>query len=85
MKEPDLKGYVVTRSHNAAAGPYTALTTSPLPPSATEFSDTGAFAHGQNFYLVIAIDTAGNMGTSIPSMGLVPDNTPPRAPDARDT
>jgi len=80
VKEPDLRGFVVTRSHNAAAGPYTTLTTKPLPPTATEFSDTGAFAHGQNFYMVIALDTAGNMGTSMPAMGLVPDNTPPAAP-----
>ncbi len=80
VKEPDFKGYVITRSHNAAAGPYTALTTKPLPPSATEYTDTGAFPHGQNFYMVVALDTAGNMGTSIPAMGLVPDNTPPAAP-----
>ena len=80
VKEPDFKGYVVTRSHNAAAGPYTAVTTGLLPTTATEFTDTGAFAHGQNFYLVVALDTAGNMGTSIPTMGLVPDNTPPGIP-----
>ena len=80
VKEPDFKGYVVTRSHNAAAGPYTALTSGLIPPTATEFIDTGAFAHGQNFYLVVALDTAGNMGTSIPTMGLVPDNTPPGIP-----
>ncbi|HVS96878.1 MAG TPA: hypothetical protein VHE54_10340, partial [Puia sp.] len=80
VREPDFKGYVITRSHNAAAGPYTAITNKLLSPSATEFEDTAAFPHGQNFYLVVALDTAGNMGTSIPAMGLVPDNTPPAAP-----
>jgi hypothetical protein len=80
VREPDFKGYVVSRSHNAAAGPYTALNNVVLPPSATEFTDTGAFAHGQNFYMVVALDTAGNMGTSLPAMGLVPDNTPPGTP-----
>ncbi|HTR31792.1 MAG TPA: hypothetical protein VMH27_21110 [Puia sp.] len=80
VREADFKGYVVSRSHNAAAGPYTSLNNVLLPPSATEFTDTGAFAHGQNFYMVIALDTAGNMGTSLPAMGLVPDNTPPGVP-----
>ncbi|MDP4151324.1 MAG: hypothetical protein Q8943_18100 [Bacteroidota bacterium] len=80
LREDDFKGYLVTRSHNAVAGPYSAITEKLLPPSTTQFTDTSAFAHGQNFYIVLALDTAGNTASSLPAMGLVPDNTPPAMP-----
>ncbi len=80
LKEADFKGYLVTRSHNVVAGPYLPLTQQILPPSTTQFEDDSAFAHGQNFYIVLAVDTAGNTASSIPAMGLVPDNTPPAIP-----
>lgn len=79
FREKDFKGYMVTRSHNAVMGPYTSLTKL-LEPSVTQFTDTGAFAHGQNYYIILAVDTAGNIAYSIPVMALVPDNTPPAIP-----
>ncbi|HTQ63451.1 MAG TPA: hypothetical protein VMI12_01565 [Puia sp.] len=79
LKEKDFKGYVVTRA-KLVSGPYTPLNTKLLDPQAVQFTDTAAFTHGQNFYIVIALDTAGNMGPSIPAMGLVPDKTPPITP-----
>ncbi len=80
FKEGDFKGYMVTRSHNAVMGPYATLTSKLLEPSVTQFTDTGAFAHGQNYYIVLAVDTAGNIAYSVPVMALVPDNTPPIVP-----
>ncbi len=80
IKEKDFEGYYVTRSHNAVSGPYTSITQAMLDPSITQFTDTGAFVHGQNFYIIAALDTAGNIGSSLPTMGLVPDNTPPVMP-----
>jgi hypothetical protein len=79
LKEKDFKGYVVTRAH-LVNGPYVSLTPTLLDPQATQFTDTAAFAHGQNFYIVLVVDTAGNTASSIPAMGLVPDHTPPVAP-----
>jgi fibronectin type 3 domain-containing protein len=80
FKEGDFKGYLVTRSHNAVAGPYSPITSQILPSTTTQFEDDSAFAHGQNFYIVLALDTAGNTAYSIPAMGLIPDNTPPAVP-----
>ncbi len=80
IKEPDLKGLMVSRAHNDVNGPYEIISGKLLDPSVDQFTDTSAFIHGQNFYLVIAVDTANNMGASAPAMGLVPDKTPPAAP-----
>lgn len=79
LKEKDFKGYIVTRAR-LVSGPYTALHSGFLNPETTQFSDTSAFAHGQNYYVVLAVDTAGNSAPSIPAMGLVPDVTPPAIP-----
>lgn len=79
IKEKDFKGYIITRAH-LVSGPYTALTPAMLGTQVTQFEDTAAYQHGQNFYMVLVVDTAGNMAPSIPAMGLVPDKTPPAAP-----
>ena len=79
LKEKDFKGYIVTRSH-LVSGPYTALNQGFLDPQSIQFTDTAAFEHGQNFYILLAVDTAGNSSSSIPAMGLVPDHTPPAVP-----
>ncbi|MBS1975494.1 MAG: hypothetical protein JST13_14180, partial [Bacteroidetes bacterium] len=79
LLEKDFKGYIVTRAH-LVNGPYTALHQGFLDPKSTDFTDTAAFPHGQNYYVVLAVDTAGNSAPSIPAMGLVPDHTPPAIP-----
>ncbi len=79
LLEKDFKGYVVTRAH-LVSGPYIALNQGFLDPHATQFTDTSAFEHGQNFYIILVVDTAGNSSPSIPAMGLVPDHTPPAVP-----
>jgi hypothetical protein len=78
-KEGDFAGWMVTKARQVG-GPYTTLTPALLPADQTTFVDTGAFAHGQTYYIVAAVDTAGNMGVSMAAMALVPDTTPPVAP-----
>jgi fibronectin type 3 domain-containing protein len=78
-KETDFAGWMVTKARQVG-GPYSALTPALLAADQTSLIDTGAFAHGQTYYIVAAVDTAGNMGVSMAAMALVPDTTPPAAP-----
>ena len=55
--EPDLAGYTVLRS-SIAGGPYVALTTTPVTTSA--FSDATLQSGERAFYVVRAVDAAGN-------------------------
>jgi uncharacterized protein len=77
--EKDCKGYYISRAHTVN-GPYETLNEQLLPAAATEFTDEHAFAHGGSFYMVIAVDTANNISSSVPAMGLVPDVTAPAVP-----
>lgn len=77
--EKDCKGYYVTRA-KTINGPYETLNKDLLLPSATEYTDNNAYTHGGSFYIVVAVDTANNISSSTPAMGLVPDNTPPAIP-----
>jgi fibronectin type 3 domain-containing protein len=77
--EKDCKGYYITRAKNTN-GPYETINKQLLPPTATSFDDEDAFVHGRNFYTVVALDTANNISTAVPAMGLVPDNTAPAMP-----
>jgi len=77
--EKDCKGYYISRAKNIN-GPYETLNQQLLPANATEYTDINAYAHGGNFYMVITVDTANNISSSTPAMGLVPDVTPPGAP-----
>ena len=79
IKEPDFAGYLVGRS-DKASGPFSPLTTDPLPVNATEYTDKDAVAHGTNYYIVAAIDTAGNAGSSIPAYAFITDTIPPAKP-----
>ncbi len=79
LREKDFKGYLVSRAH-LINGPYTLLSEKLIDPSAVQFTDTAAFEHGQNFYILMVVDTAGNHAESIPAMAMVPDKTPPAVP-----
>ena len=79
IHEPDFSGYLIGRGENAT-GPYMPLVLNPLPVSATEFIDSTASLHGTNYYVVSAIDTAGNAGTSIPAYVVMVDSIPPAKP-----
>ena len=77
--EPDCKGYYITRASNIN-GPYETLNQQILSPTANEFTDNNAIVHGGSFYIVVAVDTANNISSSVPAMGIIPDNTPPAIP-----
>ncbi len=79
IKEGDFKGYYVTRARKIE-GPYLTLTDKLLAPETIAYTDEQAYEHGSNFYMVVAVDTAGNISSSLPGMGIVPDKTPPAAP-----
>jgi uncharacterized protein len=79
IKEPDFVGYLVGRS-DKATGPFFPLNTEPLPANATEYIDKDAIAYGTNYYIVAAIDTAGNAGSSIPAYAIIADTIPPAKP-----
>ena len=79
VNEGDLKGFTISRSNNVQ-GPYELLTKNILDKKTNSFIDENALEHEENFYIVSAIDTAGNQAPSYPVMGLVADNIPPVAP-----
>ncbi len=78
-KEKDFKGYVVGRSSNLN-GPYEPITKDYLPFGTTSFTDENPSGGAANFYIVAAVDTAGNAGRSMPAYMNVDDHTPPAQP-----
>ena len=70
--ESDCKGYYITRANNIN-GPYETLNQQLLPPTASEFTDNNAYPHGGSYYIVVTVDTANNISSSSPGMGIVPD------------
>ena len=79
IKEPDFMGYMIGRGLNAK-GPYMPLVNKLLPPGTTEFIDFNANMHGTNYYVVSAVDTAGNAAASIPAYVIMKDTIPPAKP-----
>ncbi len=78
-KEPDFSGFLIGRS-DKTSGPFLPLTLQPIPTVINEFTDTSAFPHGTNYYIVSAIDTAGNAGASVPAYVIMTDTIPPAKP-----
>lgn len=78
-KEADFIGYVVGRSQSIK-GPFEPLQKQFLPISATEFTDEKAEPYGTNYYLVSAIDTAGNAAISLPAYVVMKDESAPIKP-----
>jgi len=78
-QEPDLDGFYVLRG-DGAYGEYVELNTEPLPASTRTFVDNSPVQHAQNYYLVLAVDTAKNAGISMSAWGLLTDSIPPAAP-----
>lgn len=79
IKEPDFTSFLIGRGENAS-GPFIPLTLNPISSSIFEFVDTSANAHGTNYYVVSAVDTAGNAGISIPAYVIMMDTIPPVKP-----
>jgi fibronectin type 3 domain-containing protein len=75
----DLKGFAIKRS-NEEKGIYTSIAKNILPPSSRKFVDENFNKEGSNYYVVEAIDTAGNVSRSFPAYVTLIDSTPPAAP-----
>jgi len=74
----DLKGFYVGRD-TSTSGEFNRVTQL-LPPSSREYIDKDFIKEGDNFYLVEAIDTAGNLSRSYPVYVALNDTTPPAKP-----
>jgi uncharacterized protein len=79
IKETDFSGFLIGKGENAS-GPFIPLTLQLISTSVFEFTDTSAMTHGTNYYIVSAIDTAGNAGISIPAYVIMMDTIPPAKP-----
>ena len=77
----DFKTYNVLRSH-IFEGPYIQLNTAPLLKETMIFNDTNPEPVLPNFYVIEAVDTAGNSATSFAVQGNVIDTIPPACPKA---
>jgi uncharacterized protein len=74
----DLNGFVVARSASAAGG-FMQITPNPLPKSAREFTDNAA-SEEEPYYMVGAVDTAGNVAPSLTAYVVIVDSMPPSPP-----
>ena len=77
--ESDFAGYYINRG-TSAKGPFSLVSPKLLDKSTTTFTDTAALGHASNFYVVIAVDTAGNATVSAPAMAFLKDTVPPHMP-----
>lgn len=74
----DLKGFTIKRG-TEADGKFTLISTI-LSKTANSYIDEGFNKYGRNFYLVEAIDTAGNKSASYPAYVTLIDSVPPATP-----
>lgn len=75
----DLKGFIVKRS-NAFTGNYIPVSKTMLPKASRNYIDEGFDPTGNNYYVVEAIDTAGNVSRSFPAYATLTDSIPPAMP-----
>lgn len=76
--EPDLGGFIVAKSEDPE-GPFMQISTV-LPASTRSYIDTNVRDLPQHYYVISALDTAGNMRASVPVLGMFPDSIPPVVP-----
>jgi uncharacterized protein len=79
VKEGDFIGYVIGRG-KAVAGPFEPVQKQVFPPGTVSFTDDKADPFGTNFYVVSALDTAGNAAVSLPAYVVMRDEAPPGKP-----
>jgi hypothetical protein len=78
-KADDLKGFNIKRS-DAIKGKYILISKSILPVSARKYTDESFDKDGTNYYIVEAVDTAGNISQSFPAYVTLIDSIPPAIP-----
>jgi hypothetical protein len=79
VKEGDLAGFIVSKSAEQS-GPFVPLNTKLLPPATTTFTDPLGNEYAKNFYIVSAVDTAGNATASLAAYVAMKDRSAPKAP-----
>jgi len=79
VEEKDLKGFVIGRSSSSTDG-FQPLFEKPLSPSTRSWTDENADVTTTNYYVVAAMDTAGNGNVSMISYGMIIDSIPPAPP-----
>lgn len=75
----DLKGFIVARS-DKDTGNFQILHRTLLSNTTRSYTDTGFHPEEPNYYIVYAIDTAGNMSASYPAYVALVDSTAPAKP-----
>jgi uncharacterized protein len=75
----DLKGFIVGRS-DKDTGDYKLLHKKILPATSRNFADTAFNTEANNYYVVYALDTAGNISASYPAYVALTDSTAPAKP-----
>lgn len=79
-EEKDMLGYIVSRSQDFE-GTFTPLFSKPLKPGKKmEYIDKTAIPDGSNYYKVSALDTAGNISSSLIRYAMMIDSIPPAQP-----
>ena len=76
--EEDLDGFYVGRGGDAE-GPFEAISDY-LPKTTRQFVHHGVDTLVPGYYVVGAVDTAGNLRNSVPVLGILPDSIPPIIP-----
>ena len=79
QKEGDLAGYIVSKG-NDLDGPFKPLTDKLLTPTTMQFDDATANEFSRNFYVVTAVDTAGNAAATQPAYVAMLDRAAPAKP-----
>ena len=77
--DSDLLGYYI-HSGPTVTGPFEPLSEKLLDKGNSSFTDTSAFYDGATYYVLMAVDTALNVSTSVPLMAVLVDSIPPSAP-----
>lgn len=75
----DFAGFHIGTSENPN-GPFTKVNDKLLPKGADIFLHNNPVKNGRNYYIVTALDTAGNFKNSLPVYVPIPDTTPPSVP-----
>ena len=75
----DLQGFNIKRS-SSFKGKYTLISKTVLAPAARTYIDETFDANGSNYYLVEAVDTAGNTSSSFAAYVTLIDSIPPAMP-----
>jgi fibronectin type 3 domain-containing protein len=75
----DLTGFMIKRGVSEN-GDYNLISKGILPPASRSFTDEGFDQGGPNYYIVAAVDTAGNSSHSYPAYVTLIDSIPPAVP-----